>query len=109
MPPSALVVPRPPAGMVRLDLQFWARATALISAMWGVGTLAGPAIGGLFARLGSWRFAFVVLVAATNSSPDGKAAAQPDADGMPTPVRERTSISFCRGTSAGRLLRIVPT
>ncbi|MFC0451351.1 MFS transporter [Rhodococcus jostii] len=44
-----------------LPEQLWARATALVSAMWGVGTLAGPAIGGLFAQLGLWRLAFVAL------------------------------------------------
>lgn len=41
--------------------RLWARATALVSAMWGVGTLAGPAMGGLFAQLGAWRWAFGVL------------------------------------------------
>ncbi|MFC9552358.1 MFS transporter [Rhodococcus sp. NPDC056960] len=44
-----------------LPEHLWARATALVSAMWGVGTLAGPAIGGLFAQLGQWRLAFVAL------------------------------------------------
>jgi MFS family permease len=44
-----------------LPEHLWAKATALISAMWGIGTLAGPAIGGLFAQLGVWRLAFVVL------------------------------------------------
>ncbi|MFC0627370.1 MFS transporter [Kribbella deserti] len=43
--------------------RLWAKATALVSAMWGVGTLAGPAIGGLFAQLGRWRMAFVLLAA----------------------------------------------
>lgn len=36
----------------------WARAMALISGMWGVATLAGPAIGGIFAQAGLWRWAF---------------------------------------------------
>jgi MFS family permease len=44
-----------------LPQHLWAKATALISAMWGVGTLAGPAIGGVFAQLGIWRYAFVAL------------------------------------------------
>src|SRR5262245_4656231 len=44
-----------------LPEHLWAKATALISAMWGIGTLAGPAIGGLLAQLGAWRLAFVVL------------------------------------------------
>ncbi|HYH30610.1 MAG TPA: MFS transporter [Pseudonocardia sp.] len=43
--------------------RLWAKATALVSAMWGAGRLAGPAIGGLFAQFGVWRLAFVLLAA----------------------------------------------
>lgn len=43
----------------------WTRASALVSAMWGVGTLVGPAAGGLFAQYGSWRWAFGVLTILT--------------------------------------------
>lgn len=43
----------------------WTRASALVSAMWGVGTLLGPAAGGLFAQFGLWRWAFGALVAMT--------------------------------------------
>ncbi|MGE2731237.1 MFS transporter [Mycolicibacterium vaccae] len=43
----------------------WTRASALVSAMWGVGTLLGPAAGGLLAQFGSWRWAFGVLVVMT--------------------------------------------
>jgi MFS family permease len=43
----------------------WTKASALVSAMWGVGTLVGPAAGGLFAQFGSWRWAFGVLVILT--------------------------------------------
>lgn len=35
----------------------WSRAMALISTMWGVSTLTGPAVGGLFAEHGAWRLA----------------------------------------------------
>lgn len=41
--------------------RLWAKAGALVSAMWGVGTLAGPAIGGAFAQFGAWRMAFWLL------------------------------------------------
>jgi MFS family permease len=44
-----------------LPRHLWAKATALISAMWGVGTLAGPAVGGVFAQLDAWRWAFGIL------------------------------------------------
>lgn len=40
----------------------WPRAVALVSGMWGVATLFGPAVGGLFAQSGHWRLAFWVLL-----------------------------------------------
>ncbi|KHO18864.1 MFS transporter [Mycolicibacterium setense] len=43
----------------------WTKASALVSAMWGVGTVIGPATGGLFAQFGHWRWAFGVLVVLT--------------------------------------------
>ncbi|MFN6551898.1 MFS transporter [Mycolicibacterium septicum] len=43
----------------------WTKASALVSAMWGVGTVIGPAAGGLFAQFGHWRWAFGVLVVLT--------------------------------------------
>jgi MFS family permease len=48
-----------------LPNSLWTKASALVSAMWGVGTLAGPAAGGLFAQFGSWRWAFGVLAILT--------------------------------------------
>lgn len=48
-----------------LPQALWTKASALVSAMWGVGTLLGPAAGGLFAQFASWRWAFGALVALT--------------------------------------------
>src|SRR5690242_17861903 len=45
-----------------LPSSLWTKASALVSAMWGVGTLVGPAAGGLFSEFSSWRWAFGVLV-----------------------------------------------
>ncbi|MEO3760638.1 MFS transporter [Mycobacterium sp. B14F4] len=45
----------------------WTKASALVSAMWGVGTLVGPAAGGLFAQFASWRWAFGMLVILTTA------------------------------------------
>ncbi|KRE88432.1 MFS transporter [Frateuria sp. Soil773] len=42
----------------------WSRAMGLVSAMWGIATLSGPAIGGVFAQLGDWRAAFWSLLPA---------------------------------------------
>ncbi|MEH3142040.1 MAG: MFS transporter [Mycobacterium kyogaense] len=50
-----------------LPSRLWTKASALVSAMWGVGTLVGPAAGGLFAQFGSWRWAFGVLVVMTTA------------------------------------------
>lgn len=44
-----------------LPERLWKRATGLVSAMWGFGTLVGPAIGGVFAQLQFWRGAFWLL------------------------------------------------
>lgn len=48
-----------------LPRALWTRASALVSAMWGVATVVGPALGGLFAQFGLWRWAFGVMVILT--------------------------------------------
>ena len=42
--------------------RLWPRAMALVSGMWGVATLVGPAVGGVFAEMDAWRMAFGVMV-----------------------------------------------
>ena len=74
-----------------LPRSLWTRGSALVSAMWGVATVVGPALGGLFAQFGLWRWAFgamavltalmaalvpVVLTAGRNASP-GRTTAPP--------------------------------
>lgn len=44
------------------DQALWPRAMALISGMWGVATLIGPAVGGIFAQLNAWRYAFGIML-----------------------------------------------
>ena len=53
--------------MVRLVFpeRLWAQAIALISGMWAIATLVGPAIGGLFAEFHAWRWAFYILLPAS--------------------------------------------
>ncbi|HKV16661.1 MAG TPA: MFS transporter [Reyranella sp.] len=41
----------------------WPRAIALVSGMWSVSVLMGPLVGGVFARWGDWRGAFVLVSA----------------------------------------------
>lgn len=48
-----------------LPKTLWTKASALVSAMWGVGTVIGPAAGGLFAQWGLWRWAFGMLAVLT--------------------------------------------
>lgn len=42
--------------------RLWPLAMVLVSSMWGVATLAGPAIGGVFAQTGHWRLAFWAIL-----------------------------------------------
>lgn len=42
--------------------RLWTRAMGLLSLVWGVATLIGPAIGGIFAQFDAWRWAFLLLV-----------------------------------------------
>jgi MFS family permease len=46
--------------MIRVvfDEALWPRGIALVSGMWGIATLVGPAIGGIFAEIEMWRAAF---------------------------------------------------
>lgn len=55
-----------PYAMIRLlyDEALWSRAIGLLSGMWGVATLVGPAIGGVFAQMNAWRWAFGALIPA---------------------------------------------
>ncbi|WP_066270976.1 MFS transporter [Hydrogenophaga palleronii] len=47
---------------VVFEPSLWLRAVALVSGMWGIATLCGPAAGGLFAAAGHWRWAFWILL-----------------------------------------------
>jgi MFS family permease len=44
-----------------LPRYLWSRGAAMASATWGVGALVGPALGGVFAQFGAWRWAFGLL------------------------------------------------
>jgi MFS family permease len=43
----------------------WPRALSITSAMWGIATLLGPAVGGMFAEYDAWRAAFFSLAIIT--------------------------------------------
>ena len=42
--------------------RLWPRVMAVNATVWGVGTLVGPALGGIFAEIGLWRWAFLGIV-----------------------------------------------
>lgn len=50
---------------ILFEERLWSRAMGITSGMWGIATLIGPAIGGLFAQYGSWRWAFWSVVPVT--------------------------------------------
>lgn len=66
----------------------WTRASALVSAMWGVATVVGPTVGGVFAQFGLWRWAFgalaVLTVAMGALVPIVPAARRVDSSGAPS-------------------------
>lgn len=66
----------------------WPRASAVISMMWGAGLLVGPAVGGVFAELGHWRWAFGAMTAATAVVAPGVRRALP-ATPAPPDARDR--------------------
>ena len=76
----------------------WPRAMAMISGMWGVATLLGPALGGVFAELGMWRAAFwsllpiiaVFTLMAVRVLPARERAQQP---ATPLPVMQLTVLT----------------
>ncbi|KZB79927.1 MFS transporter [Amycolatopsis regifaucium] len=84
-----------------LPRRLWSRGSALISAMFGVGNFAGPALGGFSAQFGSWRMAFAVLAAAAvvlavfvpRALPRGERTAQV----APVPVRSLTLVVAAAG------------
>lgn len=70
--------------------RLWSRAMVLVSSMWGVATLAGPAIGGLFAEAGHWRGAFWAMLPISGglamlvaSQVSAAAAGRPSSAGVP--------------------------
>lgn len=74
------------------DARLWPRAITLISTMWGVSTLTGPAVGGLFAEYGAWRLALwstvpvavvVALLVLTQVPQRGRVAAGEPKTGVP--------------------------
>ncbi|MFP5022455.1 MFS transporter [Pseudonocardia phyllosphaerae] len=79
-------------GMIQSSLPepVWSRAVAMTSAMWGVGTLIGPALGGALAEFASWRIAFGTLVVACSTLavivPRALSRGRPQAGAEPVPM-----------------------
>ena len=51
--------------MLVFSRQLWPRAMALLSGVFGIGVLAGPAVGGVFAELDVWRLGFGAFLPVT--------------------------------------------
>ncbi|EFB70663.1 MFS transporter [Providencia rustigianii] len=68
----------------------WSRAMGVVSGMWGIATLCGPAIGGIFAQGGHWRWSFwallpvaIILALIVINQLPGKKAQQPQTAKIP--------------------------
>ena len=77
-----------------LPSRLWTRASALVSAMWGVSVVIGPAMGGVFAQFGIWRWAFGSLAIATAAMAALVPGALPSGDksGMPSAALTRLPV-----------------
>ena len=70
--------------------RMWSNVFASLSGVWGVATLLGPLVGGLFAGAHLWRGVFwlfalqaLVFAAATRALPKGERLAEPGRGGLP--------------------------
>ncbi len=100
----------------------WTRASALVSAMWGVSVIIGPAMGGIFAQFGIWRWAFGSLVILTAAmavlvpgalparQPSDRRAVDPSDPGVvAAAARRRSAGDQRRGRAASRRRHRRPT
>lgn len=79
--------------------RLWPRAIGMISAMWGIATLSGPAIGGIFAEYSTWRWAFwslqpavlILAIVVLLWLPSGSKQRDPQ---TPLPLPRLTLLSF---------------
>lgn len=94
-----------------LPRRLWTRGNALISAMYGVGNVVGPALGGLFAQLGSWRLAFVVMavLAAGCCAIVPRALPGDERGGARVPVPVGSLVLLMAATAAVSVAGVLPT
>ena len=95
-----------------LPRSLWTRGTALVSAMWGVATVVGPATGGFFAQFGLWRWAFVAMAVCRpdghigpRCAGPGRVEASADLPAMKVPVGRWCLSAWPRWRSASRRFR----
>lgn len=93
-----------------LPERHWARATGVVSAMWGLGTLFGPALGGLFAEWGLWRWSYggLALCALAFAIVARRAFAGMAAPGHRAPVPLASLVPLILATIAISLSALVP-
>lgn len=93
-----------------LPERHWARATGVVSAMWGLGTLFGPALGGVFAELGLWRWSYagLALVSLVFAIVAQRSFTGMVGSGHRTPVPVASLIPLVLATIAISLSAIVP-
>ncbi|WP_067966033.1 MFS transporter [Nocardiopsis trehalosi] len=98
-----------------LPQRLWTRGSALMSAMYGIGNFAGPALGGLLAQAGAWRPAFalmaVVAAACALLAPRLLPAGRPcraAADGTGEPVPAVSLLLATAATAAVSLAAVLP-
>ncbi|MEU4805501.1 MFS transporter [Actinosynnema sp. NPDC023587] len=93
-----------------LPARLWGRAAGLVSAMWGFGTLVGPALGGLFAEWDAWPWAYglLVVVALVLAALTRRALPRGAGPADRTPVPVRSLVLLTLAASAFSVSSTVP-
>ncbi|MEV0382031.1 MFS transporter [Nonomuraea sp. NPDC050643] len=93
-----------------LPQRLWTRGNALMSAMYGVGNFAGPALGGVFAQFGGWRPAFVLMavIAAVCALLVPRVLPRGERGGVRAPVPVVSLLLVTAATAAVSLAGVLP-
>jgi len=88
--------------------RLWTRVLAIVSGVWGVSSLVGPLVGGVFASAGLWRGAFwafgaqaAMLVALTPLLIEGQATPPAGAGAVPVPQIAALTLGVLAVSAAG--------
>ena len=93
-----------------LPERLWGRMLVVISLMWAIGNVGGPALGGVFAQLGEWRLGFATMLVAAVALAVVAVRSLPGTRGTeaPEPLPTGSLLIVTAGVAAVSVASIVP-